>query len=338
MRKIPILLAALLCLMCSLPALAVSADQADTSAQLLYNLGLFRGTGTKPDGTPDFSLTRAPTRAESVTMLVRLLGAEKEALAKTYQTPFTDVPTWAKQYVGYAYQKGYTKGMSDKEFGSSRATTTAQYLTFLLRALGYQDGTDFQWDSPWKLTDRLSLTHGDYGKDTKFLRGDAAYLSEQALYVSQKGTDTSLLVRLTASGALAGSSVVIWDYDAVAFEGDFASFLFYPIKGSPATFRSFKLDKVTVNGLPCQTLQVNTPEEVSAYLASIGYKAGGFGYVEITYSEKDAIKAATDDYVDSDGIRHPILKFSFSYTATQADNTKVTGSFSASYYVDRDGQ
>lgn len=339
MRRLQAFFAAfLLCLTLTLPTLAVSTEQANASAQLLYNLGLFRGTGTNPDGSPDFSLTRAPTRAESVTMLVRLLGGEQEALSKGYKAPFTDVPEWAKHYVGYAYQKGYTKGMSATEFGSARATTTAQYLTFLLRALGYKDGTDFKWDTPWTLTDSVGITNGSYGKETKFLRADAAYLSEMALYTTQKGTDTTILVHLTASGALKDSSVVIWDYDAVAFEGDFASFLFYPIKGSPATFTSFKLNKVTVNGLPCKTLQVTTPKEVTAYLASIGYNAGGFGYVELTYSEKDAIKAATEDFQDKDGNHYPILKFSFSYTATQVDGTKVSGSFTASYYVDKDGE
>ena len=127
----------------SVPALAATPEEAQDDAELLYNLGLFLGSSTNPDGTPNFALDRAPTRAEAVTILVRLLGAEDEALAGTWNTPFTDVPTWAQPYVGYAYNKGYTNGVSSTTFGASNAVSTAQFLTFLLRSLGYQDGVDF---------------------------------------------------------------------------------------------------------------------------------------------------------------------------------------------------
>ena len=134
---------------------------------LLYNLGLFKGTGTTADGSPQFDLDRAPTRAEAVTILVRLLGAEEAATQKTIATPFTDVPAWAKPYVGYAYSKGYTNGVDAKHFGPNNTVSAAQFLTFLLRALGYKDGTDFTWDSPWTLTDQLGISNGAYNAKTK---------------------------------------------------------------------------------------------------------------------------------------------------------------------------
>ena len=64
---------------------------ASDSADALYELGLFLGTGKNADGSPNFSLNRVPTRAEAVTMLVRLLGKEEEALAGDWETPFSDV-------------------------------------------------------------------------------------------------------------------------------------------------------------------------------------------------------------------------------------------------------
>ena len=162
----------------------------------------------------------------------------------------------------------------------------------------------------------------------------AAVVSANALYAPKKGEDKTLLQDLLDSGAISGSTVVIWDYAPLLFDEDFASFLFYPVDGSPASFTSFKLDKVTVNGLSCQTLQVTTPEEVSAYLASIGYDAGGFGYVEITYDEDKAQAAATEHYTDENGKTYPLLAFSFTYTATQADGSQVKGSFTDNYYLD----
>lgn len=61
-----------------------------------------------------------------------------------------------------------------------------QYLTFVLRALGYEDGTDFQWDKAWKLSDEIGLTSGQYTSDTSITRGDIAIISLKALSISNK--------------------------------------------------------------------------------------------------------------------------------------------------------
>ena len=114
-----------------------AADEAQLAAETLHDLGLFQGVGTNADGTPNFSLTRAPTRQEAVTMLVRLLGAEQEALAGDWEIPFTDVDAWARPYVGYAYANGLTQGTGATRFGGASTVTATQYLTFVLRALGY---------------------------------------------------------------------------------------------------------------------------------------------------------------------------------------------------------
>ena len=334
-KLLSLFLALTLALSLSVPALAVTPEEAQDDAELLYNLGLFLGTSTNEDGTPYFSLGRAPTRAEAVTILVRLMGKEDEALAGTWTTPFTDLPAWTLPYVGYAYTNGYTNGVSDDRFGASSSVSTAQFLTLLLRALGYEDGVDFTWTAPWVLTDQLGITAGQYNEQTTdFLRADAAAVSASALYAPVKGSDTTLLKALLDAGAITGSTVVIWDYSPMLFDEDFASFLFYPVSGSPACFTSFKLDQVTVNGLSCQTLQVTTPEEVAIYMASLGYDVGGFGYVEISYDEAAAKAAATDHYTDANGVTYPLLDFSFTYTATQADGTVIQGSFTDSYYLD----
>lgn len=332
-RLLPLLLALTLALSLTAPALAVSAQEAQASAELLQNLNLFRGSEAD-DGSVSFDLDRAPTRAEAVTMLVRLLGAEAEATARTWSTPFTDLPDWAKPYVGYAYAKGLTNGVGGSLFGANDPATAAQYLTFLLRALGYRDGTDFSWSSPWTLTDRLGITNGEYSAQSTFLRGDVAVLSEQALLTAKKDSGQTLLEVLAAAGAIQDSTVVIWDYGPLVFEQDFASFLFYPVKGSPAAFQSFKLDKVTVNGLGCATLQVTNAQDVAAYLASIGQEAGGFGYVEVTYDQDAALAAADETYTDASGKTYPLLAFTFTYTATQQDGTQVSGTFTDYYYID----
>lgn len=330
-KLIPLLLC--VCLLFSLAAPASAATAAEeNAAQLLYDLGLFKGVNAT--GAPNFELDRTPTRAEALVILVRLLGAEKEALSSHYTSPFTDVPAWAKDYVGYAYQKNLTQGISATSFAPGSNTSVAQFLTFLLRALGYKDGVDFRWNTPWTLTDKLGISSGQYPSSKPFLRADAAFLSAAALRVQQKGSAQTMLERLLEAGAITGKNVVFWDNEPVSFLEDFASFLFFPVKGSPATFTNFHFDKVTVNGLACETLQVNTPAAVSAYLAAIGHNAGGFGYVEISYDQAAAEKAAPGYFTDSDGMKYPLLDFTFTYTGTRSDGSKVTGTFTDRYYMD----
>ena len=151
----------------------------------LNRLGLFRGTGTMQDGSPRFELDRAGTRLEAIVMLIRLLGKESEALSGSWQHPFTDVPGWADAYVGYAYEAGLTLGVSKTQFGTGEATAQ-QYLTFLLRALGYT-GAD-TYDNAFSLAQACGIYEdAELDRATPdlsfepFWRADMAILSRRAL-------------------------------------------------------------------------------------------------------------------------------------------------------------
>ncbi len=171
------------------------------SADALHTLGLFNGVGVNADGSPDYDLRRVPTRSEAVTMLVRLLGKETAAKASVWSMPFVDVADWARPYVGYAYANGLTMGTGADTFGGNDPITAAQYLTFLLRALGYSSETDFRWDSPWELSDSIGMTNGQYHANSgAFLRGDAAIVSYTVLVCSCKGGETTLADVLMAAG------------------------------------------------------------------------------------------------------------------------------------------
>ncbi len=176
-------------------AYAVSTE-AYNAAGVLNNIGLFKGTGTKADGSTEFDLGRAPARDEAVTMLVRLLGKETEAKNGTWNMPFTDVVEWAKPYVGYAYANGLTSGTSATTFGGSQTVTATQYLTFVLRALGYDSSVDFAWDKAWELSDKIGMTDGEYKAGGTFLRGDVAIVSRNALDVKQKDKSETLAEKL----------------------------------------------------------------------------------------------------------------------------------------------
>lgn len=206
MKKRAVSMILALCLLFSLSAPAFAAENtAETAAQALYNLGLFKGVGNNTDGTPNFDLNRAPNRAEAVTMLVRLLGKEEEALAGTWENSFTDVPSWAAPYVGYAYANGLTKGVNKEGtlFGGDSLVSATQYLTFVLRALGYQDGVDFQWNAAWEKTDEIGITKGEYSAESnEITRGGVAVISDEALEATYKDGSSTLLEALVEAGAV----------------------------------------------------------------------------------------------------------------------------------------
>ena len=189
MKKRIISLFLLMVMACSLvPAAFAASEEAIGAAEQLYELGLFEGTGTDANGNPIFDLDRTPTRHEAVTMLVRLLGKEEEAKAGNWEIPFTDVAEWAKPYVGYAYANNLTSGTSSTTYSGNATVTASQYLTFVLRALGYDSSTDFRWDKAWELSDKLGITDGQYNATSAFTRGDVAIISYNALNAPKKET------------------------------------------------------------------------------------------------------------------------------------------------------
>lgn len=150
-------------------------------ADALNTLGLFQGSGK------GYELSRASTRVEGVVMLIRLLGRETEARQFTGSHPFTDVPAWADPYVAYAYRQGYTSGISSTEFGASMELRYRDYMTFLLRALGYSDRNG---DFSWSTADQMAVSVGIQTASErsailssgKFLRDHVAYTSFRALF------------------------------------------------------------------------------------------------------------------------------------------------------------
>ena len=90
------------------------SDAVDYNAMAgaLKTMHLFKGSFTGyGDG---YDLEVAPTRLQALIMFIRVLGEEEAALAYIGSTPFQDIAagSQAETYVGYAYSKGYTNGLS----------------------------------------------------------------------------------------------------------------------------------------------------------------------------------------------------------------------------------
>ncbi|MBO6011354.1 MAG: hypothetical protein J6P71_06115 [Oscillospiraceae bacterium] len=216
MKKLLSLLLALALIFCLVPAAFAADGDALAAADTLHALGLFNGIGDGPDGKPIYDLDRAPSRNEAVAMLVRLLGKEEEAMAGTWETPFTDLDDWVRPYVGYAYANKLTYGTSATTFGGGELVSATQYLTFVLRALGYDSSKDFAWNEAWKLSDEIGLTHGEYGEENnyEFLRADVAEISRSALDQKLAASEERLIESLIAGGAVSPAAA-----EAAGYEG-----------------------------------------------------------------------------------------------------------------------
>ena len=200
-KRLSCIILTLVMIISLVPFAAAASDEATEAAEALYELGLFKGTGTNPDGTPIFDLDKTPTRTQAIIMLVRLLGKEEEAKAGTWQLPFTDVSDAMRPYIGYAYTNGLTNGYTATTYCGGNPIRANQYIAFVLRALGYVSGEDFEVSSAWEFSDEIGLTDGRYhNKTASFIRGDVAIVSSSALATELKGRSQTLAEKLIADG------------------------------------------------------------------------------------------------------------------------------------------
>lgn len=197
MKKRKMCLALVLCLFLQLVVLTTPAAAVETTmekANALRDLGLFRGSDK------GFELERAPNRVEGLVMLIRLMGAETAALTENNSHPFTDVPAWADPYVGFAYQNGIVNGVSTTGFGSKNVMSVNQYITMLLRLLGYSDqnGVDFTWDKALEKAVEIRMFTSGQADDLRReqpTRGTLVYISWAALTQPFKGETVYTLTR-----------------------------------------------------------------------------------------------------------------------------------------------
>ncbi|MBQ9429063.1 MAG: S-layer homology domain-containing protein, partial [Clostridia bacterium] len=175
-----------------------------TAAEKLYELGLVQGYAA--DGSVNFAEGDSLTRAQSITLVVRFLGAEKAATGGSFETPFTDLPDWAKPYIGYAYANGITKGVGDSKFAADAKIADYAFLTSVLRVLGYEDSKgDFAWNAPYALAKSVGLIETET-PDGDFTRGDAFEICFAALTARAKNGER-LVDRLCKSGVLSKENV-----------------------------------------------------------------------------------------------------------------------------------
>lgn len=206
-RMISIILVLVLLLSMIIPIAAEEPGKYLGEAEKLELIQVFKGTDK------GFELDREPTRLEGLIMLIRLLGKEEEAQALiAEESVFTDVDSWGVGYTNYAYKNGLTKGKGNNIFGSRDKMDAKMYITFVLRALGYDDSKgDFQYTQALdfaKDQDIISISDFLEIRSNTFLRDHVAKLSIIALKTNVKGKSITLLGKLVEDGAIAKNLAV----------------------------------------------------------------------------------------------------------------------------------
>lgn len=172
----------------------------------LSEIGVFKGTGN------GFELDREPTRLEGLIMLIRLLGKEDEAESlKNDPTIFSDVPSWGRGYVNYAYNNGLTKGIGNNLFGTNDKMNSKSFITLLLRSLGYDDtsaNSDFTWNESVDFAKSVGLLEEDlYFKivSSTFTRDFVAKSSYNTLLQAKNDGSGILIDSLVKSGDISNA-------------------------------------------------------------------------------------------------------------------------------------
>lgn len=190
MKKLICVLTVFVMLISTLPVLADKTPH--ESAEALYSLGLFRGSDA------GFELEANATRVQISVTLLRLLGQDKKAEMQKNPHPFTDVPDWAANGIGWLYENYLVNGVTDTYFDSNAVANRQQFVTMLLRALGYSDkgGVDFTYDNSLWFAQNIGLT--DSAENAVLTRGEMVSLAYRALKQPLRNARRTLAEKLCA--------------------------------------------------------------------------------------------------------------------------------------------
>ncbi len=149
----------------------------------LQALGVLTG-----DGEGAFRPADTITRAEASAVLVRLRGFTRDDVARAGVVPgrYADVPVghWAAGYVNLMDSLGVVRGYADGTFRPEGPVTRAEFLTMLLRLLGYGERLQGSWpERSMGEAERLGLiADREAAPDEPVTRGEVAVLVDLAAH------------------------------------------------------------------------------------------------------------------------------------------------------------
>ena len=149
---------------------------------MLSDLGVIQG---KDDGKyhPEDTITRA----EACAMIARLMTGDPNVSQYVGAQSFTDVAkgSWKDSAIGYCYINGIVIGVGNNKFEPDRAITDAEFVTMVVRAMGYETA-DMKQNYPYSYMSNaqaIGLLDGtNMVASTDALRGEDAQVIYNALF------------------------------------------------------------------------------------------------------------------------------------------------------------
>lgn len=171
-----------LLLICGASAPAAAAtDEWGVASRRLVEQGVLQG-----DANGSLNLESSLTRAELAVILCRMNGDElkvkDDPASYAPDCRFSDVPEWAKPYVGYCVGKGLMVGYDSLRFGADDAVSPQTGCTVALRYLGYSE-TDWDYNTACAKAVSVGLAPDNGLNGTQIKRGDMAVIIYRALSV-----------------------------------------------------------------------------------------------------------------------------------------------------------
>lgn len=158
---------------------AFATDLQQTAAGYLRSEGILQG-----DQNGDLHLDANLTRAELSVMLTKMIGNQEHIQAdKNFylnQCDFTDVPDWAKLYVGYCNANRLMVGYGDGIFGAADSVTPAAACTVVLRYLELPKET-WNYNTACQVAVEQGLTTNSVSTGVTITRGDLAVMLYRAM-------------------------------------------------------------------------------------------------------------------------------------------------------------
>ena len=149
---------------------------------MLSDLGVIQG---KDDGKyhPEDTITRV----EACAMIARLMTGDPKASQYVGAQSFSDVQkgSWKDSAIGYCYINGIVIGVGGNKFEPDRAITDAEFVTMVVRAMGYETA-DMKQNYPFSYMSNaqaVGLLDGtNMVASTDALRGEDAQVIYNALF------------------------------------------------------------------------------------------------------------------------------------------------------------
>lgn len=173
-------------------------------ANKLKLLGILKGT------EQGLELDRSLSKAEAAVMLVRFMQSESKALQVGRQVVYDDVPQWAEPYIAYLCENGLISVDSPSEFGANDSITAEEFISSMLKLLGYDDLEPGEELDKAKEIGMISETElNSITADPVFNRMHASLIAYNTLKTCIKDNGKVFINKLIEEGSIGANRVTI---------------------------------------------------------------------------------------------------------------------------------